>query len=295
MMIRKRCSGWRRVLACPGSDLSYSLRVGSLRNPVGPLPSSIYWRRRAVALSVAAVLVLLAVWAANWAGSDNAGSSQGKGPEGAGPAETITPGPSSSGPAISQRPGGRDESGNEDGGSGGTGGAGADDDGAGGDDDGGADGVSGGAGGQGSGGGAGAPVGASLPDCTAGAVRLSVRSVKNSYGLDEKPTFEIVARNSSDKTCKVEFGPKAAVMTITFADDDDPMWTSGDCPAHGGRTLLQVPAKGQNSRTLEWDRKPSAPNCTTPSGGSAKPGTYLVEVQAPGLPTARVSFSLAKD
>ena len=36
--------------------------MGSLRNPVGPLPSTIYWRRRAVLLSVLGLLALLTVW-----------------------------------------------------------------------------------------------------------------------------------------------------------------------------------------------------------------------------------------
>ncbi|MGP3952043.1 hypothetical protein [Streptomyces sp. 7N604] len=266
--------------------------MGSLRNPVGPLPSSIYWRRRAVVLSVVALLALLGVWALNSTGSGGDGG-RGNGADGTGPAESITPGPSSSGPAISQRPGGRDESEGGDGGGSGTGGAG--DDGAGGGDSAGGDGASGAGGGSGSGGGAGIPAGASLPDCRAGSVQLSVRSVKNSYGPSEKPKFEIVAKNSSGKACKVDFGAKSAVMTITFADDDDPFWASDDCPADDGRVLLQVPAGGETSRSVVWDRKPSEPKCATPSAGSAKPGTYLVEVQATGLSTARVSFSLRKD
>ncbi|MET8679242.1 hypothetical protein ABZW18_17115 [Streptomyces sp. NPDC004647] len=275
--------------------------MGSLRNPVGPLPSSIYWRRRAVALSLVALLSLLIVWAVNSGGSGG-GDGQGKGPDADGPASSITPGPSSSGPAVSERPGGRDESegggsgggtgGGTGGGPGGGTGGGAGDDGEGG--DGGATGGADGSGGSGSGGGIGVPAGSSLPDCTSGATKLTVRSVKNSYAPGDKPKFEIVAKNSSGKSCKLDFGDKAAVLTITLADDDDPMWASDDCPKHS-RMLLQVPAEGESSRTVEWDRKPSEPECATPSAGSAKPGTYLVEVKPAGLPTARVSFSLAKD
>ncbi|MGP4003303.1 hypothetical protein [Streptomyces sp. 8N706] len=272
--------------------------MGSLRNPVGPLPSSIYWRRRAVALSLIAVLALLIVWAVGSGGSGDR-DDRGKGPDG-GPASSIGPGPSSSGPAISERPGGRDESegtgsgggGANSGGSGGgagTGGAGDDSEGQGGGSSGADD------GGSGSGGGAGVPAGASLPDCTGGDVALTVRSVKNSYGPDEKPRFEIVAKNSSGASCKVDFGAKAAVLTITFADDEDPLWASDDCLENSRRMLLQVPAKGEATRDVEWDRRPSEPKCATPSAGSAKPGTYLVEVKAEGLETARVSFSLAKD
>ncbi|MEU8571356.1 hypothetical protein AB0C51_23970 [Streptomyces pathocidini] len=276
--------------------------MGSLRNPIGPLPSSIYWRRRAVALSVIALLALLAFWAVDFAGSGGSGGKSGQA-KGDGPAQTITPGPSSSGPAISERPGGREESGDGGSGSGGTGGSGGGEDGAGGeggdaDGDGKGDGdpasgEDGGSGGSGSGG-AGVPAGSALADCSSDAVRLSVRSVKNSYAPGERPKFELVAKNSSGQACKVDFGPRAAVMTITSAAEDDPMWASDDCPKSGS-TLLQVPAKGEASRTVEWDRRPSAPNCGKRSGGSAQAGTYLVEVQAKGMPTARVSFALAKD
>lgn len=275
----------------PRADLSYSFRVGSLRNPVGPLPSSIYWRRRAVALSVVALLVFLAVWSFNHFGTGGSGGSdEGKG---GGPAQTITPGPTPSGPAIGERPGGRDESGTSGGStSGGTGGGGT----GGGTGGGGDDGTSGGAGGGGNGGGgAGVPAGASLPDCTSGAVDLTLTSVKNTYGPDEKPKFRLTAKNSSGTACKVDFGPRAAVMTISFADDNTAVWASDDCPKNTDRILLQVPAKGDTTRTVEWDRKPSAPKCATPSARSAKPGTYLVEVQAKGLSTARVSFALSND
>lgn len=79
-----------------------------MRNPVGPLPSTIYWRRRAVLLSLVAVLALLIVWVVGTGGGG--GTNNGDGSNGKNPVSTITPGPSGSGPAISQNPGGRDES-----------------------------------------------------------------------------------------------------------------------------------------------------------------------------------------
>ncbi|NEE61000.1 hypothetical protein G3M55_92895, partial [Streptomyces sp. SID8455] len=91
-----------------------------MRNPVGPLPSSIYWRRRAVAGLLVALLAVLAAWAFTSVGSK--GSQDDGKPGGSDPVKSITPGPGSSGPAISQQPGGRDESGDsgEDGSSGGS-------------------------------------------------------------------------------------------------------------------------------------------------------------------------------
>ncbi|MFI1400612.1 hypothetical protein [Streptomyces sp. NPDC020681] len=271
--------------------------MGSLRNPIGPLPSSIYWRRRAVALSLIAVLALLAVWALGSGGGGNGASEDGKANGGATPAPSITPGPSQSGPAISEQPGGRDESGdsgdNDGSGSGGT------DGGTGGE---GADGGQNGAGGAGGAGGAAAggtggqqvPAGSSLPDCAPGALKLTLRSVKVAYEPGEKPTFQLVAANSSATTCKADFGPRAAVLTVTD-DGDDEVWSTKDCPRTAGSMLLRVPAKGSITHTVQWDRRQSEPQCATPPAGAVPPGTYLVEATMPGVTVLPASFRLEKD
>ncbi|WP_199825513.1 hypothetical protein [Streptomyces sp. TP-A0875] len=280
--------------------------MGSLRNPVGPLPSSIYWRRRAVLLSVLVLLALLITWAVVAGGGDG-----GKGGDatanGKNPVSSITPGPSDSGPAISQAPGGRDESGGGDGnGSGSGGGSGAKDgegdgsgdgSGSGNGDSGPGSGDSGAGGGKAVGVGAGdaLPGGSDLPDCGPGAVRLSLRSVRNTYAPDQKPTFELTARNSSGADCKIDLGPKHTVLTITPASGDDVYWASDDCPRDGGSLRYKVAAHGAITYTLTWDRKPSAAGCGTPPAGSAKPGTYLVEAKAPGREKVRTSFVLEAD
>ncbi|MEU5028955.1 hypothetical protein [Streptomyces milbemycinicus] len=288
--------------------------MGSLRNPIGPLPSSIYWRRRAVALALFIVILLLVIWAFGWGGSGgDGGRDEGKGSGGGGAASTITPGPTSSTPVNSQRPGGRDESddggtgtgtgdsdggGSGDGGDGGTGG---------GSDTGDAGGVGGaGGGGGGTGGGLGigdgrsVPAGSSLPACTRSAVELTVRSVKdsrvkNTYEPGEEPTFELTVKNSSDTACKVDFGRASATLTITDSENDH-VWASDDCPEGSKSVLVEVAGNGQTKRTVHWDRKRSVENCATPAGSvSAKAGTYLVEAKVEGLGTARVSFVLDED
>ncbi|GAA3361570.1 hypothetical protein GCM10017744_048800 [Streptomyces antimycoticus] len=284
--------------------------MGSLRNPIGPLPSSIYWRRRIVGLALLVVIVLLVIWAFGWGGSGGGGSDEGKGSGGGGPASTITPGPSSSGPVNSERPGGRDESDNGGSGSGDSGGSGGgSDDGGTGASGGGAGGGSGsggssgggaGGGGIGTGTGPGLPAGSSLPDCRPGDAELTVRSVKdskvkNTWAPGEKPTFEIVVKNTKSSSCKVDFGRSAASLTITDAKNAH-IWASGDCPEGSASALVEVEGSGETKRTVEWDRKRSAEHCATPSGSaSAKPGTYLVEVKVDGLGTAKVSFVLEKD
>ncbi|WP_030251432.1 MULTISPECIES: hypothetical protein [unclassified Streptomyces] len=291
--------------------------MGSLRNPVGPLPSSIYWRRRVVLVSVVALLTLLITWIVTMGGGGGKGDDNGA--NGKNPAPSITPGPSSSGPAISQAPGGRDESGGEgSGGSSSGSGSGSGDgsgdgdgsgtgsgDGSGAGSGGGSGGGSGsggagGAGGSGSGvGGVGSgdtlPAGSTLPNCTASVVKFSLRSEHNTYDPEKTPTFLLTARNISGSDCKIDLGPKNAVFTITQASTDDDYWSSKDCPKAAAHQLYRVPAGSGITYTLKWDREPSAPECGTPPAGSAGAGTYLVEAKAPGFAKVQTSFVLKDD
>ncbi|TQK97375.1 hypothetical protein FB563_2341 [Streptomyces puniciscabiei] len=240
-----------------------------------------------------ALLALLIAWivtAGGGGGKKNTGRSDGKNP-----VPTITPGPSSSGPAISQHPGGRDDSG---GGSGGGDSASGGDSGS----DAGSAGSSGTGGGSSAGTGGGnvgtgdtLPASSSLPNCTAPAVTLSLRSLRNSYSPDQTPTFELSAKNGTSTDCKVDLGPKNAVLTITPADAAAAFWSSADCPQGAGSLVFRVPAGQSITYTVKWDRRPSAPQCATPSGGSAKVGTYLLEARAPGFGKLQASFVLSAD
>ncbi|MGW9301864.1 hypothetical protein ACWHA3_13690 [Streptomyces cyaneofuscatus] len=262
---------------------------------------------------------MLIAWAVTTTGS-NGTKDDGK-PGGSDPVESITPGPGSSGPAISQQPGGRDESdGGSDGsdgsdssdgsngesGSGGSGGSGGDTGagsggGAGSDgtSTGGADTAGTGGGGAGSGGstaGRQVPANSPLPACKPGALELTLRT-KVSYGPEDRPKFEIIARNTSSATCKTDLGPKNVVLTVTeaSAESDDAIWSSKDCPATPGPLFLQVPAGATIVHTVDWNRARSAPNCATPPPGKAASGTYLLEAETAGTKIRPASFVLKKD
>ncbi|MEU6113567.1 hypothetical protein ABZ840_03195 [Streptomyces sp. NPDC047117] len=272
--------------------------MGSLRNPIGPLPSSIYWRRRAVALAILALLVLMVVWAVSMSNTSGDGGSNNKGSAG-GPATSITPGPNATDSGISQKPGGRDEAGDgggdgdADAGSGGAGSGGSG--GSGGGTPIGEGGGTGSGAGAGSGGGVLVPGGSALADCQGSGVELKLHSVKNSYGPDTRPKFEVTVKNTSDSDCKVDLGRKSAVLTISHTDSDDHLYASDDCPPSTGAAPLKIPAGATITRTVEWDRKPTAPQCATPAGKSAKAGTYLAEIAVKGLASDSTSFVLAKD
>lgn len=260
-----------------------------------------------MAACLVALLALLAVWAVT--SGDGGGKKSDDASNGSSPTPpSITPGPSGTGAAISQQPGGRDESedsGESTGGNGGSDGAGTDP-GSGGDagtdagtgtgtggKNGDTDGA-GGDGGAGTGAGQQVPAGSPLPNCPAGALQLTLRSTKVTYEAGEKPRFHLVVKNTSNTTCKADFGPRSAVLTISD-DKDDEVWSTADCPRPGNPVLLRVPAHATVTHTVEWDRVRSAPQCATAPTTPIAPGTYLAEATMPGAKVLPAPFSLAKD
>jgi hypothetical protein len=271
-----------------------------MRHPVGPLPSSIYWRRRAVVLCLLAAVIALIVWGVTSGGSGNKKNGAGGG-HGRQPAQSIepTPGPSTGTP-IDGRPGGHGGAGNGGGSGGGegsaSGGSGGTDQGQGNGGSAGAPGpgsVSGGSvnGGSSSTGGA-VPAGSTLPDCAASKVALTLRTTKTAYEPGEQPKFELTLTNSSSAACKVDLGRKATVLTITDTSENH-VWSSADCANGATPYLVQVPSDSKTVRSYVWDRERTSPNCATPKGATtASNGTYVVEVSIPGLGTAPATFSL---
>lgn len=119
--------------------------------------------------------------------------------------------------------------------------------------------------------------------------------MRNTYAPGAKPSIELIAKNSAGSDCKVDLGPKSAVLTITQAGSNQSFWSSADCPKDAVTLFFRVPAGGQVTYTVDWDRSASAPQCATPQAGSAAAGTYLVEAKAPGLTKATTSFVLSQD
>ncbi|GAA2129221.1 hypothetical protein GCM10009760_00260 [Kitasatospora kazusensis] len=289
----------------------------SLRQPVGPLPASIYWRRRVVVLGalVAVLAVLL------WLTSGQGGGGKSDKTALPAPAQSITPGATPSGPAITSRPGGTGGggSGSTDapsgsggvsgsgggevsltgGGSGGSGTAGT------GTTAGGTGGSSGGTGGAGSNGGAGGgstgqpPVNTAevmaLPVCTASQVTLELAGSQNSYELRDKPRLALTVRNASGSNCRVDLGRAASTIVVTSTTNER-IWSSGDCPTDHQSTWVQIPAGTGLTETFSWDRSRSKPQCATADATAAPAGNYLVQAYlngpAGGPVTARTSVRL---
>ncbi|RKN10031.1 hypothetical protein [Streptomyces radicis] len=265
--------------------------MGSLRTPVGPLPSSIYWRRRGVLLLLIAVVALLIIWALRPGGGgdeeETAGGDDGRG----GPAESITPGPTPSESLIDERPGGRDDppGGDEDGeGDGEAGSEGGEDDDA--DDD-----PSGDGDGDGSadGGGSGLDP-AGVPACVTAAVTVTLSSASNEYAAGEEPELRLTAENGSGSACRLDFGHDELTVLVTDEDDNE-VWSSAECPEGPGSDPVAVAAGDSVTHTLTWDRRHSPEDCEGSQGRAAAAGTYVAKAQLPDHPVAQISFVLDND
>ncbi|MEU2630005.1 hypothetical protein [Kitasatospora sp. NPDC007106] len=273
---------------------------------MGPLPASIYWRRRLVVLVALAVVAALVIWLLTGSG-DGGGQGQKKTSQAA-PVQSITPGASPSGSAITSRPGGTGGGAAAAGGTGAsggdvslsTGGTGSGSSDGTGSTAGGTDGSA--AGGTGSGGGTGGgqpptntPDVMALPACAASQVSLELASGLNSYTVKVKPRFSLTVRNTSGTGCRVDLGRTASTLTVT-ASSGERVWSSGDCPANRQATWVQLAAGAGLTENFTWSRNRSKPQCASADGTSAGAGNYLVQADlagpAGGPVSARTSIRL---
>ncbi|MGW4648282.1 hypothetical protein [Kitasatospora sp. NPDC004289] len=274
----------------------------SLRQPVGPLPASIYWRRRIVVLVALAVVSALVFWLFSGSGGDGKSGKQGTAQPA--PVQSITPGASPTGPAVDSRPGGGSGTGGSGGSSGsggvsgsgggevslttgGSGTGGADGGGTGG---GGTGGAAGGATGGGAGGtgGAGSPLPVNTAEvmalqvCSAGQLSLELAGSQETYKAKEKPRLSLTVRNTSTGACRVNLGRLASTVTVTLAESNERVWSSGDCPTDRQDTWVQVGAGTGLTETFTWERGRSKQQCATPDATPAPLGRYLVQAALTG-------------
>ncbi|MFG2845250.1 hypothetical protein ACGF12_19065 [Kitasatospora sp. NPDC048296] len=281
----------------------------SLRQPVGPLPASIYWRRRIVVLAAVAAVIALIAWLMTDQGGGGDGGSPNKAAQAVppqsqsqSPAQAITPGASPSGPAA--RPGGgtggtggpASGGGSEVGLSGGSGG-GANPAPAGGSGAAGGSGGSSGSGGSGNGGASGGSGGGApavntpevmaLPICTSSQVALELSPSQNPYQPKDKPKLALTVKNSG-ANCRVDLGRTTSVLTVS-GNNNDRVWSSGDCPPDKGSIWVQIPANSNQTETFTWDRSRSKPQCATADQTAPPNGTYVVLAELTGLSGDKVS------
>lgn len=254
--------------------------MASFLRPVGPLPPSVYWRRRAVLLGVPLVLILAIAYSCGGSNPKQAAHTSATPPvsppsTGTGVIQpsvmpTGTPGPGNyyppAGPTTGDGGGAPTTAPGSANGSGSTGG--------------------GSSGNTGSSGGTG--VGCSL-NLTLTLDR-SPGSGTATYPAGQDPDFIVAAKNSGTGNCLLDVSGKGIVITVTDPGANNAtVWTSKTCAGAADSRALG-PGDSYQATTV-WQRVRSEPTCAQnpPTAGT---GTFVVTATANGATAASVQFVL---
>lgn len=231
-------------------------------DPVGPLPASVYWRRRAVALA-AVIVALLLLWAVLPGGGDDrtrntaaaAGSPDPTDPAAA-PTELTATAPS-------------------------------DDPGLPGD-------------GTGAGSPATTPSPSPPPNthkpppprpttCADNAIKVTVGPRSKVYAVGQQPIFDLHVRNISKLACLRDLGAGAQEMAVYRGTQR--LWSSNDCyPSPEKKVQLLRPGV-TTTASVTWSGKGSRPKCAG-QRTVVGPGSYLVVVRVGTAVSRRTPFTL---
>lgn len=200
--------------------------------PVGPLPASVYWRRRAIAVGLVLLLFLL-LWAI-WPGGDGG---QPRNAAAVGPTPSATPAElTATQPADDP---GRAPEPSTAGATTGTGGptspaprpsattA--------------------------------APKPAAPKPCGDKAIAVRVKPERPAYAVGTKPVIVLTVRNISRVTCTRDLG--VALQEVLLYRGTERVWSSNDCYTEEGRDVRALRPNQAVSSSVEWSGKLSRPEC----------------------------------
>ncbi|MFZ7087231.1 hypothetical protein [Curtobacterium sp. RRHDQ10] len=224
--------------------------MSSFRNPVGPQPSRVYWRRRMLVLGavVVVVAVVLLIVIGRGGGSSSAAptdSPSATAHAGAKPSASRTAAAATDAPSSSA--------------SGGATGSPTDD--------------------ATASGGSGASSAKDGATCTKSQITLTPITDKTTYGPTEEPKIAMSIRNTGKNACHMDLGSSQQVLTITSGQET--YWTSKDCQTGGTNQDVTLKA-GQTLTTpsIAWDRTRSSTTTCDASRSSVTAGgaSYHLDV-----------------
>ena len=259
--------------------------MGSFRNPVGPLPSSIYWRRRLVLLGIPLFVIALVAYACSGtsAAPSNTAAPGNENSAGSSPTGVITPGAgeTASGPPGYTYPGNPSASGSAGSGSAGNGSTSSASAGS-------TSGSTSGAGSNGQGA-SGAAAGCSLS--LAVALDRTSSSGTVQYPAGTYPTFQITATDSGAANCTLDVSGKGMVVSVMPQGTTKSIWSSEVC---SGASDLRVLGPGDASTyPVVWKRwQTQGTTCPVSKLPTVPQGTYTVNVEANGVTSSLVTFIL---
>jgi hypothetical protein len=111
--------------------------------------------------------------------------------------------------------------------------------------------------------------------CSKSALRVTAASDAASYPAGVLPQLTAEVRNVSDAPCRLAVEQDARIWSVRSGEDE--VWSTGDCPHPGSRSLHRLGPDEAITYRVAWDRHRSVEGCATP-GAEARPGTYRLLV-----------------
>ncbi|MFY1704717.1 MULTISPECIES: hypothetical protein [Micromonospora] len=255
-----------------------------MRLTVGPLPSAVYWRRRAVVLGAGLLLLIVLLYSCDR--SDNTAGTPEGGPSPAPTESVLTPqtGGPSAGPEAPGGPGGEGDPGGAGPGGAGPGGSGSDGAGPGAAPGGsgpggsgpGGSGSQGGSGDSGSGdsGGPGGPVApASDGGCTDAEIVVTPVAAPTEARSGTVVDLEIKIKNLSERTCNRDVG--ADLQELFIKAGAERVWSSDTCGLAKGSDVQSFAPGFERAYRVAWNGRDTT-RCADglAAGPFAKAGSY---------------------
>ncbi len=129
-------------------------------------------------------------------------------------------------------------------------------------------------------------------DCPDATLAVKASSDKPSYLAGEQPKFTMVVTNIGLVQCKRDVG--AAVLAASvFSVDNKRIWANLDCAPSQENSVRTFNPGEQVTTEVTWTGMGSAPNCPLPRP-SIGPGTYSLVVQLGDLRSAPVPFIIGE-
>ncbi|MEJ2867261.1 hypothetical protein WCD74_05750 [Actinomycetospora sp. OC33-EN08] len=127
--------------------------------------------------------------------------------------------------------------------------------------------------------------------CADSALEVAARTDRSSYAAADRPLFSLVVTNTGTAPCTRDLGPARTAMAVVRSAGDG-LWGSDDC-APGGDPDVRTLAPGQEQViSLRWAGRTSLPGC--PGDRDAVPaGTYQLLTRLDGTISDPAKFTIA--
>ncbi|WP_155884653.1 hypothetical protein [Actinomadura flavalba] len=120
-------------------------------------------------------------------------------------------------------------------------------------------------------------------------VVVNLTSAKDVYAKGEQPHLQLSVVSTGPQPCTFDVGTRA--MDVRIRSGSDRVWAASHCDPTSGSSIQMLRRGIPHVRTLTWDRRRTTDRCED-DRVKVNPGTYVAEVKAKGVKTAKPVFAL---